>query len=446
MKIAVLGLWHLGCVYAAGSAKFGHTVKAWDENKKTVDELNAGFAPISEPGLNELIKENLDKGLLSFHNNLKDALVDSEIIWITYDTPVDDNDIADCDFVISRIKNAIDIAPENSIFLVSSQLPCGSIKILENYAKEKNRTDLDFACSPENLRLGKAIDVFSNPDRIICGIRYPIDTPPHPHENTTNMTKKKMNELFFPITDKVEFMSPESAEMTKHSINAFLAMSVVFANEIASICEETGADAKEVERGLKTEKRIGKDAYVAPGVSFAGGTLARDIAFLSSMKQSNNKDSILFPAISKSNSRHKLWVSDTVKNILGSLNKVKIAILGLAYKPNTNTLRRSISIEYAKIFKTEGADVFAYDPLILDLPNELKTVINLCANPYEAAKDASVLVIAQNCNDFLNLDAKAIVKNMRLPIIIDPARFLFEKFSNLSDYYTIGLKKHKGTQ
>jgi len=276
MNIACLGLWHLGCVYSAGAAFFGHSVKAWDENKETIEKLKKGIAPISEPYLNDLIKEVLQNNKLSFSNQLEQALKSVEIVWITYDTPVDDNDKADCDFVYERIQKAIEISDKNACFLISSQLPAGSIRKLEKYAKEKGRTDLRFAYSPENLRLGKALEVFKNPDRIICGIRDEI-------------TKKQMMELFSPITDKIEFMSPESAEMTKHSINAFLAMSVVFANEIASLCERIGADAKEVERGLKTENRIGKDAYVSPGNAFAGGTLARDIVFLSEMSLNNRE-------------------------------------------------------------------------------------------------------------------------------------------------------------
>ncbi|MDR3049948.1 MAG: nucleotide sugar dehydrogenase [Elusimicrobiota bacterium] len=433
MKISVLGLWHLGCVYSAGLAYFGHTVNAWDEDENIIANLRKANAPIYEPQLNDLIKESVSKGKLNFYTDLHSALKDGEIIWIAYDTPVGDNDNADCDFVYEKIKTAVNLSNKNSIIIVSSQLPAGSIRKMEDYAKSQNRNDLNFVCAPENLRLGKAIEVFSKPDRIICGIR-----------NTA--VKEKMKEIFAPITDKVEYMSIESAEITKHAVNAFLAMSVVFANEIASICEMFGggggsirADAKEVERGLKTESRIGKYAYLGPGLAFAGGTLARDIAFLSEIAAKNNKSSILFPNIAASNAHHKRWVIDKTKEVLKNLKGRKISLWGLTYKPETNTLRRSAAIEYAKVFKQEGAEIFAYDPSLLGLPSELKTTITLCQSPDIAAKEADILIICSNWKDFLDIDADKIVQGMKNSNIIDPTRFLYEQFKNAKGYYAVGL-------
>ncbi|MDR0486170.1 MAG: nucleotide sugar dehydrogenase [Elusimicrobiota bacterium] len=430
MKIAILGLWHLGCVYAACIASFGHKVKAFDEDAERIEKLKKGVPPIAEPDLNNLIKEGLQSGCLSFFDGLKQALKDCGIIWITYDTPVDDEDEADCAFVFERIIKAIEAADENAVFVISSQLPAGSIYDLEKLAAQKGRGDLSFVCQPENLRLGKSIEIFKNPDRVICGVR-------------DERAKEKMKNLFSFCADRIEFMSPESAEMTKHSINAYLAMSVSFANEIAVLCEAAGADAKEVERGLKTEKRIGKDAYLRPGSAFDGGTLARDLKFLSQLSE---KQSILFPAIFASNSRHKLWIFNKLKEIFISLKNKKIALWGLSYKAGSDTLRRSLAVEIAHLLQKEGADIFACDILIKELPVNLKTIISLCENPQESVKGADALVVFRQEPEFEKTDGRRIIEAMRSPVIIDANRFLFSKFAGISRYYAVGLggKKNEG--
>ena len=206
-----------------------------------------------------MIRTGLDSGQLRFAASLEELPSDIELLWVAYDTPVNEDDVADVDFVIAQVKAALPFLPANSTVLVSSQMPVGSIRRMEAIAdKPCPEKGLSFAYSPENLRLGKALDVFLKPDRVVVGVRVDRD-------------RKRIGQLLAPITDRVEWMSVESAEMTKHAINAFLATSVVFANEIASICEMVGADAKEVERGLKSENRIGPKAYLSPGGAFCWG-------------------------------------------------------------------------------------------------------------------------------------------------------------------------------
>ena len=271
MKVAVLGLWHLGSVTAACLAAAGHSVSAFDPAPGTVAALAAGRLPVAEPGLAELITRGIQLGALRFTSDLPAAVRDAEVVWITFDTPVDEDDVADVAFVERQVEAAFPYLAEGSVVLCSSQLPVGTIGRLEQaWLRAAGGRTVSFACSPENLRLGKAIDVFTNPDRIIVGVR-------------DDRTRARVQALLQPITDRIEWMSVESAEMTKHAVNAFLATSVTFINELAALCERTGADAKEVERGLKTERRIGPHAYLSPGGAFAGGTLARDVTFLRSL-------------------------------------------------------------------------------------------------------------------------------------------------------------------
>jgi UDPglucose 6-dehydrogenase len=296
MKVCVQGLWHLGSVTAACLASVGHDVTGLDADADTIEKLAQGKAPLFEPGLDELLQAGIANGKLKFSTSPALALEGAEVLWVAFDTPVDDEDHADVAFVQGQIQMAMPFLPDGAVILVSSQMPVGSIRKLESFARQNlPAKNLGFACSPENLRLGKALDVFLKPDRIVVGVR-------------NDRTRQVLEKLLSPITDKVEWMSVESAEMTKHAINAFLATSVTFANEIAAICELVGADAKEVERGLKTETRIGPKAYVSPGGPFAGGTLARDIAFLGIEAQLHQLATPLLSAVRPSNDEHKNWV------------------------------------------------------------------------------------------------------------------------------------------
>jgi UDPglucose 6-dehydrogenase len=260
MIVCVQGLWHLGSVTAACLAAAGHRVIGLDFDAPTIAKLREGQPPIAEPGLDALLRAHA----IDFTTDAARA-ADADVLWVAYDTPVDADDNADVAFVMDQVAKTLPHLRAGAVVIVSSQLPVGSVARLEALAP-----NVRFASSPENLRLGKAIEVFTKPDRVIVGVR-------------DEQTRKVVTELLAPITDRIEWMTVESAEMTKHAINAFLALSVTFANELASVCERVGADAKEVERGLKTESRIGPKAYLAPGGAFAGGTLARDVAFLTAL-------------------------------------------------------------------------------------------------------------------------------------------------------------------
>src|ERR1700694_6006164 len=295
MNICVLGLWHLGTVTAACLAAHGHTVTALDFDPDVIENLQHGKAPVFEPGLDDLITQGLQANTLKFTTDAQ-SVTRAEIVWIAYDTPVDEDENADIDYVMERATRIFPYLEPGALVLISAQLPVGSTQQLEQlYSAAYPDRKVTFGYSPENLRLGKAISVFTQPDRVVVGLRAEADRP-------------RVQTLLKPFTEHIEWMSVESAEMTKHALNAFLAVSVVFANEIATLCEAVGADAKEVERGLKSEARIGPKAYLGPGAAFAGGTLARHIQFLSRLGETYSLHTSLLSSVKTSNDAHKNWV------------------------------------------------------------------------------------------------------------------------------------------
>ena len=417
MIVATIGLWHLGTVTSACLASVGHRVIGFDHDAILVAELKQGRLPVSEPGLDELTRRGLDAGALKFSSDPR-ALADAEIVWITYDTPVDENDVADVEFVIERVAALFPLLRADACVLISSQMPVGSTRRLaEMYARVIPQGKATFAYSPENLRLGKAIDAFLRPDRVVVGTRDAAD-------------RGRLTELFKPITDKIEWMSVESAEMTKHALNAFLATSVAFANEIGTLCERVGADAREVERGLKSETRIGARAYLRPGNAFAGGTLARDIAFLTEIGRAQATPTNLLTAVRTSNDAHKQWAQRALTRALGDLHGKTIALLGLTYKPGTDTLRRSSAVETARALNAQGARVVAFDPAVKTLPAELARVIELRDAIESALRDADAALIATEWQAFAAIQADDVARWMRQPIVLDAARFLEKNLSN----------------
>ena len=411
MKVCILGLWHLGTVTAACLASGGHHVTGLDFNETVIALLKKGQPPLFEPGLEDLVKKGIQSGTLDFSTDPAQAVGEAKVIWVAYDTPVDDDDNADVNYVIERVEKLFPHLKSGQEVLISSQLPVGTSAHLEKlFAKARPNLQVSFSYSPENLRLGKAISVFTQPDRVVIGTR-------------SGISRKIFSELLSPFTDHIEWMSVESAEMTKHALNAFLATSVTFINEIASICEQVGADAKEVERGLKSESRIGPKAYLGPGGAFAGGTLARDIAFLTQLGRQNNLPIYLVPAVRTSNDAHKNWPRRRLMELLGTLKNKTVAVWGLTYKAGTDTLRRSSAIELCQWLLEQGAQVQAHDPAVKSLPEQF-AAIHLCASPLDAARGADVLVIATEWPDYRTVSMTDTLTAMHSPIILDANRFL----------------------
>ncbi len=428
MKVCVLGLWHLGSVTAACLASVGHDVTGLDSNSGIVEKLQKVEPPVSEPGLDDLIREGINADRLRFSTNAKIAISSAEVLWVTYDTPVDKNDQADVEFVFEEVLKLLSFLSIDTTVLVSSQLPVGSIRRFEDISAEKYpEKNIRFAYSPENLRLGKSLDVFLHPDRVIIGVRRQED-------------REILNRLLGPITDNILWMGVESAEMTKHAINAFLGMSITFINEIASICENIGADAREVETGLKSETRIGPAAYLSPGAAFAGGTLARDIEFLKDIGSSNNLVNPLISAVRKSNDEHKKWIQRRLFAVLGGLKDKRVAVWGLTYKPGTNTLRRSLSVEMCNWLQEQGAEIAVHDPSKCELPDNWLGDVVRSKTPLEALEGACALVIATQWPEYREINVSDVENIAGQFAVFDSNRFLsdFNK-SPVISYYSVGV-------
>jgi UDPglucose 6-dehydrogenase len=410
MTVAVLGLWHLGTVTAACLASSGHLVKAFDPDPETVSHLRARRPPVAEPGLPELIARGLQSGALHFTADLSHAVSGADVVWVTFDTSIDDQDIGDSADVERHIEASFPFLVDGALVVCSSQLPVGTVRKLERrWARAANGRTASFACVPENLRLGKAIEVFTNPDRIVVGVR-------------DDRARERVAALLAPITNRIEWMSVESAEMTKHAVNAFLATSVTFINELADLCECTGADAKEVERGLRTERRIGHAAYLSPGSAFAGGTLGRDLAFLRALGARLGRRTPLIDGVLASNQAHGEWAQRRLEASLGGLADTKVAVWGLTYKPGTSTLRRSAAVELCRWLVRHGADVHVHDPAAPALPADLNVTRH--ADPIAAASGAQALVVSTGWPVYREVDVDRLASVAPDLLVIDADRFL----------------------
>jgi UDPglucose 6-dehydrogenase len=418
MKIVVAGLWHLGTVTAGCLAAAGHEVVGVDEDAALIAKLSAGELPVAEPGLQEIVQAELASGRLRFSVSFAEA-AQAEVVWITYDTPVDDEDRADTGFVHTRALRLAQQMADGAVLLVSSQMPVGSIAGLE---QEFGKPTVRFACSPENLRLGKALQVFRSPDRVVVGVR-------------DDETRAILEGVWAPFAPRIEWMSVESAEMTKHAINSFLATSICFINEIATLCERTGADALEVERGLKSDLRIGPASYLHAGGAFAGGTLARDIAFLRFISERTATGVPLIDGVYASNQHHRSWLPRRVREVFPTLNGRTIAILGLTYKPGTNTLRRSSAVEAAEYLHSQGARIQAFDPQIPELPESLQGVIELASSAEAALAGAEAMVVMTPWPEFREINPEWAPR-----IVFDAARFLEPTLAGKPglQYFSIG--------
>lgn len=432
MKICVYGLWHLGCVTAACVAERFDTV-ATDPDSNVIARLRGADAPIAEPGLRALLASGAASGRLVFVEGIGAAVSEADIVWITFDTPVDESDRADEQYVIERIRDTFPHLRSGAVVLISSQVPAGTTAFLEREYRALHPVgEVAFAYSPENLRLGKAIEVFRNPGRIVVGVRESSNARP------------RLEPLLSVFCANLIWMSVESAEMTKHALNAFLADSVSFINEIALLCEAVGADAKQVEQGLKSDERIGQRAYLGPGGPFAGGTLARDVQFLLAQSRAHRIETPLLEAIWRSNDLHKHWYRKTLVSIFQSIRGRRICILGLTYKPGTDTLRRSAAVELCRWLLEEGAVVPVFDPAVKSLPPDLARA-ERCESATDALMDAEAAVVATEWPEFRNLAASELKAAMKTPVLLDANRFLQKSLGDFDGmrYIAVGTPKGK---
>jgi UDPglucose 6-dehydrogenase len=417
MNICVFGLWHLGCVTAACLADAGYRTVGLDLDAKRVSELKAGRPPLFEPGLDSLIAKGIASSLLNFSSDIA-GLAECDLVWVAIDTPVDDEDRADVAFVTDTVEGLFVHLKDDAVLLISSQLPAGTTRhIAQAFSAQCPGKRCHFTYSPENLRLGNAIEIFKASERIIVGY-------------DDEAARQRLEPLLGSFTGNIVWMSIESAEMVKHGLNAFLATSVVFANELALICERVGADARDVERALRLETRIGARAYIKPGASFAGGTLARDVIFLKELAAQHDLISPLFASVLASNRAHEQWPVRRLVERLGDLTGRHIAMLGLAYKPGIDTLRRSSSVALCRMLAELGAKVRAFDPAIATLPGDEFSFLTLAESLEGALAGADAAIVATDWPELRAITAARCVELMRTAVICDPNRLLAATFED----------------
>jgi UDPglucose 6-dehydrogenase len=405
-------------------AASGHRIKAWDPDASLLNKLKKGEPPVKELGLQEGIRKGISSGKIRFSSTLQEAVKDCDVVWIAFDTPVDDHDRALTRVVEKDVLRALPESKRNALFIVSSQLPVLTTRRLEK-AAQKQKCPRAFAVIPENLRLGQAMNVFLKPDRVVAGVR-------------NFRSRAIIEKIYRPITRNIVFMGVESAEMTKHAINGFLAVSITFMNEIARICEVTGADAREVEKGLKTECRIGPKAYLRAGSAFAGGTLARDVLYLSQIGKKRKSYPVLLPSIYRANQFHGKWLQNKLCTLFSNLKNRTICVWGVTYKPGTSTLRRSEAVSLIRWLSHQQAKVRYHDPEAEALP-PLRGVMRV-SDPLSALKGADVLLIATPWTEYREIPFRKIAKCLKGKTLLDPNGFLEVSTAALDglNYHRVG--------
>jgi UDPglucose 6-dehydrogenase len=386
-------------------------VTAYDPDEATVLGLTEGRLPVQEPGLAALVEAGLERGTLRFTTDATDAVADAEVVWVTFDTPIDEDGRGDADAVVAEIERLLPLLSGDATLLVSSQLPVGTTRRLEQLvAAMRPATAIGVAASPENLQLGRAIDAFLHPPRIVVGARR-------------DDHRRRIARVLEPLGTDVVWMAPESAEMSKHALNGWLATSVAFTNEVASICEETGARADEVERALRSDPRVGPHAYVHAGDAYAGGTLARDLAYLGALGAVHGVATPLLASVAQSNEGHARWAGDVLERELATLQGARIVVLGLTYKPGTDTLRGSRAVELCRRLVAEGADVHVHDPAARDVPPELS--VKRHADVLAALRGAQAVVISTPWPEYADLaQAGRLAEIEPGALVVDPTGLL----------------------
>lgn len=409
--VAVWGGWHLGPVVAGGLASLGwHQVLASDLDVGTVEALRVAAPLVREPGLADLLASQLELGTLEVLHPSDPQLGSARMVVMALDVDVDDHDEPSLERVEATAARIGELLAAPIPLVVMSQVPVGTCERLARLAGERFGEPLPVACVPENLRLGNALDGFFHPDRLVAGAG-------------DERARAAVEDLFAGIECPLVWMAVRSAEMSKHALNAYLATCISFSSEIADLCERAGADARDVVRALRSDRRVSDRAPLVPGLGFAGGTLGRDLRHLMRIGAAAGAPTPLVEAVAEVNRRRIAMVAGRVERSVGSLRDAAVALLGLTYKPGTDTLRRSQSLEVAADLRARGAAVRGHDPM---LGPERSTDVGfpVCSDPYEAAAGADAVVVMTPWPEYRSLDLARLAASMRRPFVFDPGALL----------------------
>lgn len=411
MNIAVVGTGYVGLVTGACLAKIGHNVSCIDIDKNKISRLKKGIIPIYEPGLDKVVKEVVKKNKLIFETSLKKVLPEAQAVFIAVGTPAKKDGKADLQFVYQVAKEIGENIKKYKVIINKSTVPVGTAQDVKNIISKFYKGNFAVVSNPEFLKEGFALEDFMKPDRVVIGF-------------DDKKAKKIMSEIYKPIRTKKVFTSIESAEMIKYASNAFLATKISFINEIANLCEKVKANINEVSHGMGLDKRIGK-SFLSAGIGYGGSCFPKDTSALNQIAGTKGYDFKLLKAVIEVNSKQRQSVIDKLEQIFGNLKNKRIAVLGLAFKNNTDDVRESAAIDIIRMLTGVGARIKAYDPKANDNAKEiLNSGVKIVNNPYDAIKRADALVIATEWPEFANLNFHKIKSLLKKPIIIDGRNLL----------------------
>lgn len=411
MRIAVIGTGYVGLVSGVCFSDFGHEVICVDKDATKIDKLNAGEVPIYEPGLDALMARNVEAGRLSFTLDLPAALQGADAVFIAVGTPTRRGDgHADLTYVMAAAEEIARTADHYMVIVTKSTVPVGTNRqVKEVVAKANPDLDFDVASNPEFLREGAAIDDFMKPDRVVVGVE-------------TDRAAAVMSEIYRPLYLRdypIITTDLESAEMIKYAANAFLATKITFINEIAALCERVGANVKEVSKGMGLDNRIG-NRFLHAGPGYGGSCFPKDTKALARIGQEHAVPMQITETVIKVNEEIKRRMVDKLLDEAGgSFNGKTVAVLGVTFKPNTDDMRDAPSLTIVPAMVGGGAKVRVTDPQGRHEGEALLPGVDWHEDPYEAAKDADLVVLLTEWNEFRALDLKKLSATMRDPRMVD---------------------------
>lgn len=407
-QICVVGVGYVGLVTAACFADLGNRVTALDVDEKRIANLKKGIMPIYEPGLDELVKRNVNAGRINFTTSYKEALNGAEYAFIAVGTPSGEDGSADLKYVEAAAKSIAENMSVPLVLINKSTVPIGTGDWVADIVKKSQPQPIDFAVvsCPEFLREGSAIADFTNPHRTVIG-------------SLDKDAANKVAHLHLPLRAPIVITDLRTAEMIKYASNAFLATKISFINELADLCERVGADVKEVAAGMGYDARIGRH-FLDAGLGWGGSCFPKDVEALAFMaKEKGLNPQILNSVMEINYERRKTAVTNVEKMIGDSLKGKTIGLLGLAFKPNTDDMRDAPAIDIASTLIEAGAKVRAYDPVAMNVAKNLLPNVQMFDDSYSMAKDCDALMVVTEWNEFKQLDLEKIKSLLKSPIIYD---------------------------
>jgi UDPglucose 6-dehydrogenase len=416
MKITVIGTGYVGLVTGTCFAETGNKVTCVDIDKAKVDKLSSGQITIYEPGLEKIFLRNTKEGRLVFTTNLEEVLEASEIIFLALPTPPGADGSADLKYVLGVADQMGKLMKGYKVVVNKSTVPVGTADKVREAIAKNYKGEFDVVSNPEFLREGVAVEDFMKPDRVVIGTK-------------SEQAKKVMTELYAPFVrqgNPLIFMDERSSELTKYAANSFLATKISFMNEIAQLCERMGADVDMVRRGIGSDDRIGK-RFLFPGIGYGGSCFPKDVQALVKSSNEVNYDFEILKAVEKVNALQKLHLVNKINAYFkNDLQGKKIALWGLAFKPNTDDIRDAPAIDMINALTAAGAIITAYDPEAMpNVKNKIGDKIKYATNQYEALAGADILVIATEWSEFRTPDFEIIEKELPSKVIFD-GRNLFD--------------------